>query len=164
MSKNFKSHFHRGTQLLHQGKVEEAIPYLQSAHKIMPKDIDTAINLSGALILLRKFKKALQLLEPYSQSHPGHAMVWINLGAAYLGNPVLARDADQMRAISAFRRALEIDPVAPSVAYNIGLIYEDRNEIDVAIGWFEKAIEANPQDTHAHRKVKRLRESVQEEE
>lgn len=156
MSEEFENEFHLGTRLLHQGKAKEALPYLEAAYKMKPDDVDTAINLSGALILVRKFKKARQILEPYAESHSDHTMVWINLGAAYLGNPVLARDREQMQAIEAFEKALEIDPVAPSVAYNIGLIYEDRDQIEVAIGWFKKAIQANPGDVHARRKVTRL--------
>lgn len=160
MSKDFEVIFHQGTGLLHQGKAKEALPYLETAHELKPDDVDTAINLSGALILVRNFKKAREILEPYAESHSNHAMVWINLGAAYLGNPVLAKDREQMQAIAAFEKALAIDPVAPSVAYNIGLIYEDRNQIEVAIGWFKKALQTNSGDVHARRKVKRLRASL----
>lgn len=83
-------------------------------------------------------------------------MVWINLGAAYLGNPVLAGDREQRLAISAFEKALEIDPAAPSVAYNIGLIYRDRKDNDLASYWFNEAVKQNPMDKDARRILKRI--------
>ncbi len=164
MSSEFEKNFQQGTRLLHQGKAKEALPFLEVAHKLKPNDVDGAINLSGALILVKKFIKASEILEPFSESHADHVMVWINLGAAYLGNPVLAREDEQTQAIAAFEKALEIDPVAPSVAYNIGLIYEDRNQIEIAIGWFKRAIQANPGDVDAHRKVRRLHSSLDKED
>lgn len=146
---DFDPLFRQGTILLHKGKVAEAIPYLERAHELNHEDIDATINLAGAYILSKKFRKAVAILEPLSEQHPDHPMVWTNLGAAYLGNPVLARDVDQERAIAAFERALDADPEAPSVAYNIGLIYRDRGETEKAITWFRKALEHNPGDVHA---------------
>jgi tetratricopeptide (TPR) repeat protein len=86
-------------------------------------------------------------------------MVWTNLGAAYLGNPVLAGDAQQRRALDAFAQALKLDPAAPHVAYNIGLVYRDRRETAAAISWFERALQANPLDEDARKLIQRLTES-----
>jgi tetratricopeptide (TPR) repeat protein len=83
-------------------------------------------------------------------------MIWTNLGAAYLGNPVLATDAQQQQAIAAFEQALALNPAAPSVAYNIGLIYRDRQENEQAIHWFRRAVQTNPRDKDARRILKRL--------
>ncbi len=142
--------------MLHEGKPGVALPYLQQAYVLKPEDIDAAINLSGAYIMTKRFKKAIDILKPLSDENPDHTMIWINLGAAYLGNPVLARDEDQRRAISAFEHALEIEPSAYSVAYNIGLIYRDRGEVDQAINWFNTALEHNPQDRDARQLLEKL--------
>ena len=123
---------------------------------MQPDNVDAAINLSGAYILTKKFSKAVAILEPISVKMPDHDKVWINLGAAYLGNPVLARKVDQEKAIFAFERALEIDPIAPSVAYNIGLIYRDRRETDKAIHWFHQAVRHDPRDKDALSLLRRL--------
>lgn len=155
--------FRRGTELLQAGKAVQAANVLERAHQLDPTHIDVGLNLSGALILSKKFRQAVLLLEALSQQQPGNPMIWTNLGAAYLGNPVLARSEEQQQAINAFLRALEIDPVAPNVAYNIGLIYRDRREIDQAIHWFKKAIQANPNDRDARSILRRL-EAMQEEE
>jgi len=148
--------FIKGTALLREGRAIEAVPYLEQAFELHPDDVDVAINLGGAYILARKFKRAVKVLEPAVDQVPDHAMAWINLGAAYLGNPVLARDEDQKRAITAFERALAIDPAAHSVAYNMALIYRDRRDRDEAIYWLRQAIEHNPQDRDAKRLLDRL--------
>lgn len=156
---DFEQLFRKGTALLHQGKVMEARPFLEQAHKLEPDHRDAALNLSGAYILTKKFRKAVALLEPLSEQYPDEAMIWTNLGAAYLGNPVLARDEEQQQAIAAFEKALAINPMAPNVAYNIGLIYRDRRETERAIVWFKKAIRTNPNDQDARNLLRSLENS-----
>jgi tetratricopeptide (TPR) repeat protein len=155
-SHSFAELFRQGTALLHQGKVSAALPLLQQAHEQDPEHIDAGINLAGAYILSKKFAQAVAVLEPLREIAPDNAMIWTNLGAAYLGNPVLASDAQQRQAIAAFEQALVLNPAAPSVAYNIGLIYRDRQEPEQAIHWFRRALQTNPQDSDARRILKRL--------
>lgn len=152
----FGPNFRRGTELLQRGEVEKATRLLERAHKIDSDHVDAAVNLAGAYILNKKFKEAATLLEPISQNNPDHIMVWVNLGAARLGNPILAKDEEQLRAIEAFKHALSLNPIAPNVAYNIGLIYRDRQENEEAIQWFKKAIQANPMDKDARRLIEKL--------
>ena len=152
----------RGTELLHRGDAEQAARILEKARDLQPGSPDIALNLGGAYILSNKFNQAVTILEPLSLLEPDNAMVWTNLGAAYLGNPILARDAEQQKAIAAFERALEINPIAPNVAYNLGLIYRDRQENTQAVYWFDQAVKANPNDNHARRLLERL--SAEEEE
>jgi tetratricopeptide (TPR) repeat protein len=161
---SFEDLFASGTKLLHQGRAADAVPYLERAQVKKPEDVDTGINLAGAYILSKKFKDAVAVLQPLSEANPDHPMVWINLGAAYLGNPVLARDEEQMQAISAFERALDLNPIAPSVAYNIGLIYRDRREYEMAKDWFRMAIQHNPQDQHARNILAKLEAEQESEE
>jgi tetratricopeptide (TPR) repeat protein len=158
--KRFEALFRRGTEMLHRGNTERAMQLLERAYQIDPAHVDTAVNLSGAYILNKKFKKAVEILEPVSEQEPDNAMLWTNLGAAYLGNPILARDEEQLRAIAAFEKALAINPIAPHVAYNIGLIYRDRGELETAIHWFGRAIKANPNDQDARRIKARLTQAL----
>ena len=146
----------RGTAALHQGKVDEAGKLLEQAHKLNPTDGDAALNLAGAYILLKRFKQAVGLLEPLTKTEPENPMVWTNLGAAYLGNPVIATNERQQKAIAAFEKALEIDPQVPNVAYNLGLIYRDRHEYGQAITWFKRALETNPNDKDARQYIELL--------
>jgi tetratricopeptide (TPR) repeat protein len=155
-SPEFDQLFRQGTALLHQGQAVDAAPLLEKAHELDPDHLDAAINLSGAYILSGKFKWAVPLLEELSRRAPENAMIWTNLGAAYLGNPILATDERQLAAVAAFRRALDANPIAPNVAYNLGLIYRDRKEYDEARHWFQEAIKANPHDQDARKNLERL--------
>jgi len=152
----FEAFFHRGTELLHQGKVTQAIPLLEKAYELEPDHADTAVNLGSAYILAKKFRLAVPILETLAARYPDDPAIWTNLGAAYLGNPVLAEDEDQRKAIAAFEQALTLNPTAPHVAYNIGLVYRDRREYEQAIAWFERALQANPQDRDAENLIRRL--------
>ena len=153
----FDALFRRGTELLQRGKVNDAVSTLHKAHAMRPEHDDATLNLSGAYILTKKFKQAAKLLEGLRAKDPDNAMIWTNLGAAYLGNPILANNDEQLAAIAAFERALALDPVAPSVAYNIGLIYRDRREHEQAIAWFERAVQTNPNDKDARNLLDKLR-------
>ena len=153
----FHRELNRGAQLLSQGNAKQAQTILERLWESRPGDVAVAINLGGAFILSGQFKRAVPLLEEVVAREPEDPMAWTNLGAAYLGNPVLATTEQQDKAIAAFERALECDPVAPHVAYNLGLIYRDRNDLDRAIHWFTRALQANPLDADAQRILAKLR-------
>jgi tetratricopeptide (TPR) repeat protein len=151
----------RGADHLRSGEVHNAISTLSRAYEMLPDDVPTAINLGGAYILQQQFAKAIPILEKALEQEPENEMIWINLGAAYLGNPVLARDEEQLRAIEAFERAIAINPIAPSVHYNLALIHRDRGEKERAMLRFRQAIQANPNDRDARRALARLEEEEQ---
>lgn len=139
----------RGAQLLQQGKAQEAIPYLERAYELDAESVPMLINLGGAYIMAGRHREAIPLLEAARDAEPENAMIWTNLGAAYLGNPLLATSVQQMNAIIAFEKALELNPSAPSVHYNLGLIFVDRKEPDLAVAAFRQALQVNPQDRDA---------------
>jgi tetratricopeptide (TPR) repeat protein len=153
----------RGTQSLQAGRQDEAIALLEQALQGDPDHFDAALNLSAALILRNRWKQAIPLLERLTEREPHNAMLWTNLGAAYLGNPVLATDVQQFRAVQAFVNALEIDPRTPNVAYNIGLIHKDRKEYPVAIRWFHLALRTNPADQDARTWIGKLEQHMAQE-
>lgn len=154
---SFDRLYREGTQLLHKDKPAEALPLLERAHKLDPGHVDAAINLAGAYILTKKFSRAVGVLEPLREIAADTPAFWTNLGAACLGNPILAQDEEQQKAIEAFKHAYELDPIAPNVAYNIGLIYRDRKEYVDAIHWFQQALKTNPDDQHARQLLNKLK-------
>jgi protein O-GlcNAc transferase len=146
----------RGGYLLEQGKAEKAIQPLEQAYQIDAESVPVLINLGGAYVMAGRHREAVPLLEAARDAEPENAMVWINLGAAYLGNPILASDEQQMQAIRAFEKALELNPAAPSVHYNLGLIFIDRDEPDLAAAAFRQAVRVNPMDRDARLWLRRL--------
>lgn len=153
----------RGARLLEQGKANEAISPLERAYQLDTSSVPAQINLGGAYVMAGRHEKAVPLLEDARDAEPQNVMIWINLGAAYLGNPVLATPEQQMRAIRAFEVALELSPTAPNVNYNLGLIHVDREEHDLAIAAFRRAIQINPLDRDARSWLQRLEAKQQKE-
>lgn len=139
----------RGARLLEEGKPDEAISYLERANELSAENAAVLINLGGAYVMAGRHRHAVPVLEEARDLEPENAMIWINLGAAYLGNPVLAGQEQQMRAIEAFERALELNPAAPNVHYNLGLIFVDRGETELAVAAFRRALQTNPFDNDA---------------
>ncbi len=154
--RTFDEQYAQGTQLLHSNEAKQAVKLLEKAHKLRPDHVDAAINLGGAYILSGRFKSAVEVLEVAVGVDSKNPIAWTNLGAAYLGNPALARDDEQLNAVAAFKRALEVRPESPSVAYNIGLIYRDRKEWKEAEYWFREAIKTNPNDRDARSLLEKM--------
>lgn len=146
-----------GARLLAAKRPGEAIPLLEEALKLDPRNVSAAINLGGAYVLQGKHDRAIPALETASRLEPDNAMVWSNLAAAYLGKLPFATQDRQDRAIVAYEQALEIDPRAPNVHYNLGLIYMERNDTPHAIAHFFGAIEADPNDRDAQLWLDRIR-------
>lgn len=138
-----------GARLLHSQRPAEALPPLREAHRLDPNDPDITITLGGALVMNAKWSEAVRFLEKALVRHPDNARLWINLAAAHLGRLELSSLSAQNKAIAAFQRALEIDSIAVSVHYNIGLIYAERQDWPQAEHWFQAALRANPADKDA---------------
>jgi len=146
----------RGATLLSAGRADEAIPLLQRARELNPDDISAAINLGGAYIMAGQQRLATPILEEACRREPHNPMLWTNLGAAYLDRPPYVTPEGQEKAIQAFERALELDAKAPHVSYNLGLICNDRGELERALGHFRAALAADPNDRDARRWIAAL--------
>jgi tetratricopeptide (TPR) repeat protein len=152
-----------GANLLAQGQATDALDCLEQAYRLDADSVPVCINLGGAYVMCGRHKKAIPILETARDAEPGNAMIWINLGAAYLGNPVLATADQQDRAIGAFEKALQIDPAAPNVHYNLGLIFVHRGDRDLAIAAFRQAVQVNPSDYDARHWLGKLEAAQQRE-
>jgi len=146
----------RGAALLSAGQPAEAIPLLQRARELDPEDISAAINLGGAYIMAGQQRLATPILEEACRREPHNSMLWTNLGAAYLDRPPYVTPEGQEKAMQAFERALELDARAPSVSYNLGLICNERGELERALGHFRAALVADPNDRDARRWIAAL--------
>lgn len=146
-----------GARLLAGRRAGEAVPLLAEACELDPQNAAAAINLGGAYILQGRHSQAVPVLEAAARLEPDNAMVWTNLAAAYLGKPPLATREQEDRAIAAFGHALTLNPAAPHVHYNLGLIYLGRNDPEMAANYFERALQTDPGDRDAERYLQRIR-------
>ncbi len=143
-----------GARLLARRKAKEAAEILEKAFYLAPDSVEVKINLGGAYILMGRFQDAIPLLQEAARQAPENPMVWTNLAAAYLGHLEHSSEEQQDAAIAAFKKALEVDPKAPHVDYNLGLIYLKRGDLVSALAHFRRALEVNPEDKDAAHYVK----------
>jgi tetratricopeptide (TPR) repeat protein len=146
-----------GARLLAARRPGEAVARLMEAWELDPQNVATAINLGGAYILQGKHDRAIPVLEVATRLEPDNAMAWNNLAAAYLGKLPFATQERQDRAILAYERALAVDPRAPNVHYNLGLIYMERKDVLRASAHFYSALETDPNDRDAQYWLDRIR-------
>ncbi len=146
-----------GARLLAERRPGEAVAKLTEARKLDPLNVAAAINLGGAYILQGKFRLAAPVLEAVAILEPDNAMIWTNLAAAYLGKLPLSSAEEQDKAIQAYERALALDPRAPHIHYNLGLIYLERRDRPRAAAQFEKALQVDPADRDAAMYLDKLR-------
>jgi tetratricopeptide (TPR) repeat protein len=147
-----------GARLLAAKRPGEAIPKFEEALSLDPENVSAAINLGGAYILQGKHSRAIPALETASRLEPDNAMVWSNLAAAYLGKLPFSTQPQQDQAIVAYERALALDPHAPNVHYNLGLIYLERNDTLRAAAHFCGALESDPNDRDAQHWLDKIRQ------
>jgi tetratricopeptide (TPR) repeat protein len=145
----YRSVLNESARLLKANRPGEAIKKLRPLLEEHPNDPDIAINLGGAYILQRKWRKAAQVLEQAAKENPDNAMIWTNLAAAYLGRLETAGPKHQEQAIAAYERALQADPNAPNVNYHLGLIHKERGDLNRAAAHFQRALEVNAADRDA---------------
>lgn len=155
-SVDYSDALNQSAQLLRQNRPGDALRTLEPYYEADPTDPDLAINVSGAYILQRKWDLATKALSKAVDAHPDNSMIWVNLGAAELGSLETSGPKQQERAIAAYERALQIDPVAQNVHYHLGLIYKERGELMRASAFFQRALEVNPADQDAANWLERL--------
>lgn len=159
----FRQSLNESARLLSANRPGEAARLLESLRKDHPHDPDVAINLGGALILQRKWNRAVTVLESAVKQHPDNVMLWSNLGAAYLGRLETSGPKQQEKALSAYERAVQLDPKAPNVHYHLGLIHKERGSLERAYAHFQRASEVNPADRDARLWLDRLGEIMADE-
>ena len=149
MTDKVREALNTSARYLGQNRPEDAIEVLEPLRKKAAHIPDVAINLGGAYILLRKWNKAVRVLEPAAHQHTQNAMLWANLAAAYLGRLETAGPQQQLQAIAAYEHVLAIDPKAPNVHYHLGLIFKERGDLANAQRYFQGALDVNPADRDA---------------
>src|SRR4029077_4542728 len=76
---------------------------------------------------------AARILERVTAREPDNARAWRALGVAYQRSKALEK------AMTAYRKALDLEPEAPQTLYNIGTLYARQQNPDAAFDWLRKA-------------------------
>lgn len=147
----FNSAFREGLRLLNRGEAAAAAARLMPLHAQAPEDVEVALNLGGAYILLGRYEEASVILEQAAERDPENANLWVNVAAARLGPLEQSSDPQKDAAIQAYHRALAADPETPNVHYMLGLVHRSRQDNLRAAAHFTRALEQNPEDRDARR-------------
>lgn len=159
---DYRTILNESARLLRANRPGEAIAVLEQLHIELPNDPDIAINMGGALILQRKWSKAVKVLKRAVEVSPDNVLLWTNLAAAYLGRLETSGPKHQARAIAAYEKALGLDPSTPNVHYHLGLIYKQQGNLSRSSAMFQRALEVNPEDRDAQFWMERLSDQIVE--
>lgn len=138
------SKVNRGSELLKQGRVEEAIDLWNEALRLDPADEDIHYNLGLALSRQGKNDEAIQQYEAALRIFPDYVEAHNNLGN------LLSKLGRAQEAIPHFEKAIEIMPDYASAENNLGTALQRAGRGEEALEHFQKAARLNPEYWEAH--------------
>jgi FG-GAP repeat/Tetratricopeptide repeat/FG-GAP-like repeat len=94
---------------------------------------DDTVAAAAARLQAQDPAGAARILEAVTMREPANARAWRMLGVAYQR----AKEID--KALSAYRKALDLEPGSPPILYNIGTAYALRSDATAAFEWLTKA-------------------------
>lgn len=134
-----------GRILYRQGDLKGAIAHLERAVKLDPKSIDGYSSLIEAYQASGQTKKAAALQPRYSKlAGSQSAKLYFERGIAAQQN----NDLDA--AIAEYQKSLAANPAAPVVCTNLGFVYLDKGQPDMAYDYFLRAVQLQNDFANAH--------------
>lgn len=138
--RGFKEPKDRALELLHAGKIADAIPLLWALHQEHPTDTEALYNLGVAYSELGQIPKAVAILERLIELAPKHVHGLIGLGVAYIRSQKLQFGEDLLR------KALMLEPGNQWALKNLGACLLKQDKADEAVPVLEAAVKAAPRD------------------
>ena len=121
----------------------------------MPQSAEAHSELGAALGEAGELTGALRELESALRLNPEYADAYYNLGTTYIKKARQAGPAarsyrpDLDRALSALRRASQLNPVLPNLHNLMGWLYQEVGDFHAATQEFRAAVKAEPQSAQA---------------
>ncbi len=125
-------------QLEEAGKFEEAIAKFKEVLKIEPKDFAAMNSIAGLYGVLKQPEQQVLWAQ---RSFDANKMYWKAL--INLGNGQAVQGKLELASAS-FEKARSIAPKEPLPVYSLGVIAENRDQIDVALKHYLRSIEVDP--------------------
>jgi len=132
-----------GFALIRAQQTQAAVPFLEQALKLEPKNGDLRIALADAYTRLNRRKEALAIYESLQEQLADRPAFWFNLGV------LRAQSNNLDGATVAYERALELNPNDLDALNNLGLLHYRRGQYDQARTIFQKLVGLNPSSTQA---------------
>lgn len=131
-------------------KIADLTPIHELQRKLAhnPNDFTIHFQLGNEFYKAKLYNEAIIHYKKALQKKPTHINALYNLGLTYLDCENRLEQAKQ-----AFIKITQLTPKNHQAFYKIALIFEQNKEIENAIIYYKKAIEANPQCIPAHTKL-----------
>jgi serine/threonine protein kinase/tetratricopeptide (TPR) repeat protein len=139
-------HQNVGAVYFSQGKYEESILEFKDAIALQP-EADVYTDLGEALLYLKRYPEALELLKKAAEMHPNNEIVLGNLadGFRYSGQDKKAMNAYDL-AITRATKDLEVNPKNAAALGNLGLYYAKKGDTSLAAHCIRRARAIDPSD------------------
>jgi rhomboid protease GluP len=165
-SHSYVLHARRGSELLEQNRLDEAIPELQTAVRMKPSYVQAHLDLANAYYTKQRFAQAESELKSALALDPGNDNAAYYLGFVYLGEEhprqarevfarlaakdssfagahyglgmSLAAEGDQEAAIQEYQTTINMRPEFEGVHYHLGMSQAKIKQYDAAIKAFEQ--------------------------
>ena len=139
------------------GSVEQTLAALQTAHKLLPKDAEVALNLGNHHAKQAQYDAAVHAYKKAIRLQPNFAQAYENLGS------VLHLQGDLEAARKAFGKAIAYQPDSPLAQAELGLILHKQGKPKQAMPYYRQALQLNPADAITHYNLAQALEDVQDD-
>jgi rhomboid protease GluP len=143
-SHSYALHARRGSELLEQNRVDEAIPELQTAVRMKPSYVQAHLDLASAYYMKERFAQAESELKTALSLDPGN-----DNGAYYLGFVYLGEEHPQ-QAKEIFARLAAKDSSFPGAHYGLGMSLAAEGDHQAAVQEYQTTINMRPEFEGVH--------------
>ena len=145
-----------------QGRMDRAIALYREVVQLQPQHFDARFNLVSAYIDTREFTKAHRIASELYRQDSTHQQVLANLAIAKIG---LGQSREALQLLD---QVADLPHAAMFTVYlHKGLAYRNLDQMDTAIGWYQRAEELTPDNPQllfnlalAHDRQQHYREAV----
>lgn len=141
-----------GNQFLNKGELSKACKELEKAITAIPDSLDCALSYAKALLILKEFQKAREVLLPFSRAKKANFALYYYLGRS-------SQELGELEeAISYYQNALSHKGNVIEVLNMIGECNLQIGNLREALRAWEKSLEVNPNQEKIRKAIEALKE------
>lgn len=133
-----------GNLLLKQGRLTDAIGYLQLVLTLNPNYAEGYALLGNIFLAQHQSVQAMACYQRALTLNPNFVEAYNNLGT------VLMNQNQQTEAVACYQRALTLNPNFAEAYSNLGNVYREQGQLTEAISYYRRAVALNPNFADIH--------------
>jgi tetratricopeptide (TPR) repeat protein len=138
---NFAAQTNAASISAQAGRYDDAVKFYTRANKLKPEDYETMVVLGNTLFDAEKLEEAEKWYTAALAKNPKDVNVRTDLGLTFL----LREPAQYERAVTEFKRSLEVEPAHPQTLQNLTVAYTRKGDLAAAEATLAKLKTAAPQ-------------------